>query len=212
MTEGEWLTCKRPDKMLVFVRTAMSQRKQRYFGFACCRRVWSFLSDPRCRTGLEAAEQHADELLQEDELMAIQQGVWAAGLDPAVQRHAAYAVCFAASGSAERCAHHAVALRGQFRASERSAQADLLRDVIGNPFQQVTVDPVWQSRPVLSLAHAAYDERTLPSGELDMARLAVLADAFEEAGCDNADILNHLRSPGPHLRGCWPLDLLTNRS
>jgi hypothetical protein len=58
---------------------------------------------------------------------------------------------------------------------------------------------------VLSLAEAAYQERLLPSGELDPQRLAVLADALEEAGAEG-DLLAHLRGPGPHVRGCWALD------
>jgi hypothetical protein len=61
---------------------------------------------------------------------------------------------------------------------------------------------------VTNLAKAAYDERALPSGELDPVRLTVLADGLEEAGCTNADILNHLRGPGPHWRGCFALDAI----
>jgi hypothetical protein len=64
---------------------------------------------------------------------------------------------------------------------------------------------------LLSLAQAAYDERTVPAGTLDPARLAVLADALEDAGCDNADILSHLRGTGPHVRGCWAVDLVLGR-
>jgi hypothetical protein len=64
---------------------------------------------------------------------------------------------------------------------------------------------------VLALAQSAYDYRIMPSGELDPARLAVLSDALEEAGCDDADILNHLRAAGPHVRGCWALDLLLGK-
>ena len=58
----------------------------------------------------------------------------------------------------------------------------------------------------------AYDERLMPSGELDLGRLAVLSDALEEAGCTSAEILTHLRSPGPHVRGCWALDLILGKS
>jgi hypothetical protein len=64
---------------------------------------------------------------------------------------------------------------------------------------------------VLSLALAAYTDRNLPSGELDHARLAVLADALEEAGCSEQSLRDHLRSPGPHVRGCWALDLLLGK-
>ena len=64
---------------------------------------------------------------------------------------------------------------------------------------------------VLGLAQTAYEERVLPGGHLDPARLAVLADALEEAGCTDAEILDHLRGPGSHVRGCWALDLVLGK-
>ena len=63
----------------------------------------------------------------------------------------------------------------------------------------------------MQFAQAAYEERELPSGHLSPTRLAVLADALEEAGCRDADLLAHLRAPGPHVRGCWALDLLLGK-
>src|SRR5262249_4515682 len=73
----------------------------------------------------------------------------------------------------------------------------ILRDTFGNPFRPVTISPTWQTPPVTSLAPAAYEERSMPSGELEPARLAILADALEEAGCQEQLVLDHLRSPGP---------------
>jgi hypothetical protein len=64
---------------------------------------------------------------------------------------------------------------------------------------------------VVQLARAAYEERILPAGHLDPARLAVLADALEEAGCDNTEMLAHLRSPGPHVRGCYVIDAIMSK-
>ena len=61
------------------------------------------------------------------------------------------------------------------------------------------------------LARPAYEDRLLPSGHLDPVRLAVLADALEEAGCTDESILTHLRSAGPHVRGCWALDLVLGK-
>ena len=49
-------------------------------------------------------------------------------------------------------------------------------------------------------------------GTLDRARLAVLSDALEEVGCTDTALLSHLRSPGPHVRGCWALDLVLGKS
>jgi hypothetical protein len=84
----------------------------------------------------------------------------------------------------------------------------LLRDVFGNPFRPVTINPAWRTPDVLALANAAYDERILPEGRLDPARLALLANALEQAGGTDADLLDHLRGPGPHVRGCWAVDLV----
>jgi len=95
---------------------------------------------------------------------------------------------------------------------EAAAQAFLLRDVIGNPFRPAAVDPAWLTPSVVSLARAAYDERQLPQGTLDGDRLAVLADALEDVGCRPPDVLGHLRGSGPHVRGCWPVDLLLGLS
>jgi hypothetical protein len=97
---------------------------------------------------------------------------------------------------------------------ESRAQCGLLRDVVGNPFRPAAVNPAWLSwngGAVRRLAQAAYVERNLPAGELDPARLAVLADALEEAGCADPEILAHLRGPGPHVRGCWVIDLLLGK-
>jgi hypothetical protein len=93
---------------------------------------------------------------------------------------------------------------------EAARQAGLARDVLGNPFRPVAFDPAWRSPTVVALAEAAYQERLLPSGELDPQRLAVLADALEEADAD-AVLLAHLRGPGPHVRGCFAIDAVLGR-
>jgi hypothetical protein len=99
--------------------------------------------------------------------------------------------------------------------ADAHVQAALLRDIFGPlPFRTKTIAPGWLSwngGVVRLLAVAAYDGRLLPSGQLDLTRLAVLADALEEAGCDDAEVLSHLRGPGPHVRGCWCVDLLLDR-
>jgi hypothetical protein len=97
---------------------------------------------------------------------------------------------------------------------EAVAQSEVLRDILGNPFRPAAVDPswlTWRDGTIPKLAQAAYDERQLPAGTLDLARLAVLADALEEAGCTDEEMLGHLHGPGPHVRGCWVLDWLLGR-
>jgi hypothetical protein len=122
----------------------------------------------------------------------------------------------------------------------RSMLAHLLRDIVGSPFRPVMIrsecdsccghgnhgpddedacpdcggtgsdDCDWLTPTVLTIGQAAYDHRDEQTGHLDPVCLAILADALEEAGCDGC-ILAHLRGPGPHVRGCWAIDLLTGR-
>jgi hypothetical protein len=92
---------------------------------------------------------------------------------------------------------------------------EFLHDIFRNPFRPVTINPAalaWNDAIIVRLAQAAYERRHLPAGTLDNARLAILADALEEAGCTDAGILGHLRGPGPHVRGCWPVDLCLGKS
>jgi hypothetical protein len=95
------------------------------------------------------------------------------------------------------------------------AQCHLLRDIFGNPFRPASLAPsvlTWNDATVVRLARAAYDERHMPEGTLDNGRLAVLADALEEAGCQDQDILGHCRSGGEHVRGWWPVDLCLGKT
>src|SRR5262249_29732092 len=90
-------------------------------------------------------------------------------------------------------------------------QADILRCVVGNPFRSLPIldRSLLEKAPIPQLARTAYEERSLPGGTLDPARLAVLADTLEEAGCRDPAVLNHCRELGTnHVRGCWVLDLI----
>lgn len=103
----------------------------------------------------------------------------------------------------------AVHLRDLFAwESERKAQADLLRDIFGNPYRPPpAVTPgwlLWQDATVSKLSQSIYDERAFD-------HLPVLADALEEAGCTDPDILTHCRQAGEHVRGCWVVDLLLGK-
>jgi hypothetical protein len=102
--------------------------------------------------------------------------------------------------------------RRSLRSAELQAQCHLLRDIVGNPFRPLLpINPsllTWNGGLIRALAQAAYDDRLLPSGQLDPARLGVLADALDDAGCTDAELLEHLRGEGPHCRGCFAIDLL----
>src|SRR5439155_8378323 len=95
--------------------------------------------------------------------------------------------------------------------AEQTVWAALIRDIFGNPFRHIEFASAWLTPTVTQLAQAAYDVRILPSGQLDRAHLAILADALLDAGCHNDDILAHCRGPGPHVRGCWVIDLLLGK-
>jgi hypothetical protein len=93
--------------------------------------------------------------------------------------------------------HHA------YRAEEQ-AQAVLLRDIFRNPFRPVAFDPRWRSADVLGLARGIYEDRAFD-------RLPLLADALMDAGCADERVINHCRGEGPHVRGCWVVDLALNK-
>jgi hypothetical protein len=91
--------------------------------------------------------------------------------------------------------------------AERAAQTASLHCLLGNPVQKTMIDPAvlaWNDSTVCKIALAIYQERAFE-------RLPILADALEDAGCDNLDILNHCRGEGPHVRGCWVVDLLLGK-
>jgi hypothetical protein len=94
-----------------------------------------------------------------------------------------------------------------FRA-ESQVQADLVRCAFGNPFRPGIFAVDWRTATVKALASAACNEGVLPDGTLDPTRLAILADALEDADCSDADLLSHLRRRGPHVRKCWVVDLI----
>ena len=83
-------------------------------------------------------------------------------------------------------------------------QTDLLRDIFGSPFRPIVADPAWLTPTAVAIATAIYADRAFE-------RMPILADALEEAGCTNEDVLLHCRSDGQHVRGCWVVDLLLGK-
>jgi len=81
---------------------------------------------------------------------------------------------------------------------------NFLRDIFGNPFRPVSIDPTWRTPKVETLAQAIYDDHTFQG-------MPVLADALEETRCTNQDIPSHCRGPRPHVRGCWVVDLILSK-
>ncbi|WP_246522921.1 hypothetical protein [Gemmata palustris] len=229
MTEAEWLACADLSPMFKTVWRTMSERKLRLFTCGCCRRIWSLLSDQLTRPALELAERYADGAASDSEwdrmyFALISHNDSGSGREFLQVNAAIAATCsylrrdyhrVIATGLRYAC--HAVATLNretgarekrpdapERMAREEARQAELLRDVIGNPFRAVTVDPSWLTSTVVALAEGAYRDRAFD-------RLPILADALQDAGCDNDDVLTHCRHPGEHVRGCWVVDLLTGR-
>jgi hypothetical protein len=98
----------------------------------------------------------------------------------------------------------ALSLEADAYASIFKGNCDILRDIFTNAFRPIAVDPAWRTSNVTALAQSIYDDRAFE-------RLPILADALEDAGCDNAHILNHCRSGGEHVRGCWVVDLILGK-
>jgi hypothetical protein len=86
----------------------------------------------------------------------------------------------------------------------------MLRDIFGNPFRQVSIDPRWLTSSVVDLARSIYEGDLRQAG--GYMALPILADALMDAGCDSEELLSHLRSDGPHVRGCWAVDLILGKS
>jgi hypothetical protein len=206
MTEKEWLECADPTPMLEFLRGKASDRKLRLFAVACCRSVW--VSLPISTKGaVQVAERfiEAETTSQEFRVDLFTQAAQSAGQERDLLLGLAYY-----QGTIWR-PDHVTAVRGlvagcamlQSPASvsnRQNRQASLVRDVF-NPFRPVAINPAWRISNVMALAQSIYDERAFE-------RLPILADALEDAGCDNQDILQHCRSGGEHVRGCWVVDLV----
>jgi hypothetical protein len=231
MNEEQWLAAADPRPLLEVVRDTASDRRLRLFGCACVRRVWVLLLEEQSRRLVEAGELYADGLADEltlaearqayhDHLREADDGERDAEDDEddlvLPDAEAATAACeVAESGASLFCAlyasHYAASAAEGGEQGERAAQAVLLRDIF-NPFRPITLSPSCLTPQVVALAQAAYDQRELPSGHLDPAHLAVLADALSDAGCEDAGLLGHLRGGGVHVRGCWGVDAVLGKS
>ena len=210
MTEAEWLNTSTAPHMIEHLASRASERKLRLFACAACRRILHVMQFEASRKAVQVSERYADGHAEKDELRL----AWSEADELADTAERLQMRGWNAARTAARSAS-AESLAAAERAALAAADADLVREHFGNPFRPRTITaPVlsWQDRTVTRLAQAAYDERLLPAGMLDNARLAVLADALEEAGCTDGPILTHLRGGGQHYRGCWVLDLILAKS
>jgi hypothetical protein len=228
VTEAEWLACGNPVPMLGFLQGKSSDRKLHLLACACCRRAWALLETDNLRQGVEVFERFADGEADEEGIHAAAlathplrnyyEEIWSGDPRHAVMM-AAYAVNAAMSGygtSGESKWTYGLLKAVEFLScaarpdeeAEQVAQSELIREIIGNPFRPVVIDPVWLAwadGTVAKLARVIYDERAFD-------RLPILADALTDAGCGDEALLSHLRNPGVHARGCWAVDAVLGQS
>jgi hypothetical protein len=212
MTEAEWLACNDPMRMLYLLGDQVSERKRRLFACACCRLVQPYAQHAGYRRPLETAERFADGQATAAELRRACSishpanpgpgSLWLAEAIASLEPRFGNEILYVPG-------HAARAHRDLNGASDWSAatctQAQVLRDLTGHLYHQVAINP--NSLP----SHAGVTPRQLAEVIYEdgaFHELPVLADVLEEAGCADECILDHCRSPGPHFRGCWLLDLI----
>jgi hypothetical protein len=210
MTEAEWLGATDPWSLLTMLPQPVSDRKLRLFVAAVHRRLWHLLSGLERRVP-DAAEQFLEGKISQEQFDAAYRDNPLFPGDDRAPRPEEYPV-ERALAEVEYVTEYGYDANGPALVA---AQADLVRDVFGNPLRPLTFDPAWRTwngGVIPRLAQAIYDERGMPEGVLDTHRLGELADALETAGCASEDLLSHLRAPGPHVLGCWAVDLALGRN
>jgi hypothetical protein len=211
MTEDKWLESDDPVALLDFARRKVSPRKVRLFACACCRLVWDRLTDERSRQAVRTAERFADGEVSAKVLERHEDAAWqlvSRVMERTPRQYANLVAWQSAFQITEADPTHFI--RRVVRASDDrvspAALAVLLREVCGNPFRPVRIEPAWlrwHQGCVENLARVIYRE-----GRFD--EVPVLGDALEEAGCSDEEILLHCQDcdGSDHVRGCWVVDAI----
>jgi hypothetical protein len=231
-TEAEWLASEDLRLMLWIVEPwvtdeDVSDRKLRLFACARARRVWHLLTDETRQHTVELAERYADGEATEEEMEARRRATFPRRDEQDRPGEPSVARCCLMDGYLSGDGgtyYYLMDILGELKkhpaqpggAGEWADECALLCDIIGNPFRwtprggvfrvqpTVAFDPAWRTAHTVGIASKMYEER-------DFAAMPILADALEDAGCDNADILSHCREPVAHVRGCWVVDLVLAR-
>jgi hypothetical protein len=213
MTEAEWLASVDPQALLNYYAPRASQRKLRLAAVACARVIWSQMTDRWSREGVEIAERYADRLADRHDFAVARESAqeavnWAEERAEGKPLHAARAALATTLEDSKEAAlavpRHVALVAGP---EAGAALCGMLRDVFGNPFRPVSLQLYWFGRDGQHKLHARsiYDQKLF--GELPR-----LADDLAAEQCRDANLLDHCRGAGPHVRGCWVLDLLTGRT
>jgi hypothetical protein len=231
MTEAEWLACADPTPMLTLLRGKVSDRKLRLFACACWRRFYPLSEEKKqFRQGIESAERFAEGTANENDIDKVTNNLLA-GNYPRSVTMLADAWVYASRASdyvADTLGYKVIGrpLRGGVQrdlmfylqsnvAGEKEKQSSIIRCICGNPFRpSLSLPPAvlaWNDGTIRRIAECICEHRKLPEGTLDNSRLAILADALLDAGCDDDALMQHCRGEGPHVRGCWAIDLILGK-
>ena len=199
MTEAEWLACADPVAMVAFARRRprATARVWRLFLAA----FWGWQSKR-----LPDREQQ-DRLRQRVELIEqwAETGRKPAGVTVTDQTN----VVFFSRSAAQAAASTAVAPGpwGKDGEAATAAQPVFLRELFGpRPLRPTAAEPEWLTSTVVALARGIYDEKAFD-------RMPYLADALQDAGCEDDSVLSHCRdAKHVHVRGCWVLDLMLGKA
>jgi hypothetical protein len=226
MTEKEWQTCNDTWLMLPALRGQLSERKGRLFALASGCRVQQILALPHVQALVDAVETYLEHGRSFEDVRPLRQHVsrfcgqlllWVSDgcPDTAAPDYEEIPQLVNKRDAEEMesalrlvrwAATEAITIRLlQDYPAGPVASAALLRCIVGNPFRPTSLDPNWRTTTVLALAQGIYDDRAFD-------RLPILADALQDAGCDNEEMLAHCRGPGPHARGCWVVDLVLGKA
>jgi hypothetical protein len=226
MNQAKWLSGTDPVAMLAYCAGKFGRwttpsferlvnrygpRKLGLYGVACCRQLWDRLDTP-ARELIESFEAYCDGLISTEEIFGRHTATRSVSLGvPWLIQATGKLYCIGEDTDMEYWEDLKRALKAVQRDSaqamfkERIQQAHLLREVFGNPFRAREAAPGWRSHTAVALARRAYEER-------DWSMLPVLADALEEAGCQDVELLQHCRRGSDHYRGCWAVDRILNRT
>jgi hypothetical protein len=209
MTEAEWLATKLPSHMIASGLTEWDECKAHLAASHCLRHWWHMLTEVQKRY-VEVVEHLAsgEGSAEEAQRLMLKAAEEANSPDFFGNPTMAYADCVVRSfsyplGRESLCEifRQIVGMTPDAEDRERAWQCQLLRDIFGNPFRPVAFSPVWRTDTAVALARQIYESR-------EFGAMPILADALQDAGCDNDDILNHCRSNEAHVRGCWVCDLV----
>jgi len=208
MTEAEWNTSADPKAMLEFLQGTgnVSDRKLRLFACTCYHDYFHFMLPDsrgftRYITWVEMTERYVDGMATREAWDAARSGLH--GMEHVVDAH----------HHAVNASETAAGVAGWFKTKtfcrvqegdENRCLSGKLRDIVANPFHPVTFDLSWRSETVVLLARHMYESR-------DFSTMPIMADALQDAGCEDENILSHCRGTGPHVRGCWVVDLVLGK-